>query len=333
MGRPERPVDVSAGPVAEFAAQLRTLRRKAGNPPYRQLARHSQYSVTTLSDAAGGKRLPSLDVTLAYVAACDGDREQWEQAWKALKAELAEAEDRTEPTAVTSGARPQPSQVTSEPLPSPHPTHPDATPDRVGVTGDAAAATGAGGARAGRRTLWVVAVLALVAGAALGTAGTVALRLPDGSGDQASDGGDPSATPSAWRNIAPRTTSTAHPSDGMDPVRTGCGDAHAQKYITNLDSVPVYLPDGSKFGELRMRSNPHCSALNWGVVYGPVRPNRKVYVIAYRPADRAKSISWYGGAYSSAYGWMLSTNPGCVYIEAYVQTPNGNGPTARTQCL
>lgn len=51
---------------------------RPGNPPYRQLAQHSQCSVTTLSDAVGGKRLPSLDVTLAYVAACGGDRAQWE---------------------------------------------------------------------------------------------------------------------------------------------------------------------------------------------------------------------------------------------------------------
>lgn len=325
MGRPERPVDVSAGPVAEFAARLRALRRQAGNPPYRQLARLSRYSVTALSDAAGGKRLPSLDVTLAYVTACGGDRARWEQDWRAVKAELAEAEGRTEQTAATVGGLSEPPQVTTEPPPAPKP---------AGPTGDATAMTGVGSPRSGRRTLWAVAVVALVAGAALGAAGAVAVTLPDGSGDQASADGDPSATPSAWRNITHRTTSsTAHPSDGMDPVLTGCGDAKAQKYVASLDRVPVYLPDGSRFGELVMRSNPRCKAMNWGVVYGPVRPNRKVYVIAYRPADRAKSISWYGGTYSSAYGWMLSTDPGCVYIEAYVQTPTGNGPIARTQCL
>ncbi|MBN6040009.1 helix-turn-helix domain-containing protein [Amycolatopsis sp. 195334CR] len=71
-----------------FAADLRELRRKAGSPPYRELARRSHFSSTTLSDAAGGRRLPSLDVTLAYVRACGGDVEQWERQWRAAAAEL-----------------------------------------------------------------------------------------------------------------------------------------------------------------------------------------------------------------------------------------------------
>lgn len=59
MGRPERPIDASAGPAAEFAERLRALRRQASSSPYRQLAREPRYSVTTLPGVAGGKRLPS----------------------------------------------------------------------------------------------------------------------------------------------------------------------------------------------------------------------------------------------------------------------------------
>ncbi|TDC10270.1 XRE family transcriptional regulator [Streptomyces sp. 8K308] len=81
MGRPERPLDPSTGPIARFAAGLRELRHAAGSPSYRELARRSNYSVTTLSEAAGGRRLPTLDVTLAFVEACGGEAEEWRHTW------------------------------------------------------------------------------------------------------------------------------------------------------------------------------------------------------------------------------------------------------------
>jgi WD40 repeat protein len=87
--RAERPIDAEDGLVAEFAADLRRLREKAGKPPYRELARRAHFSSTTLADAAGGRKLPSLQVTLAYVRACGGDPEQWEARWHALTSELA----------------------------------------------------------------------------------------------------------------------------------------------------------------------------------------------------------------------------------------------------
>ena len=55
--RPERSLDPSAGPVQRLAADLRELRRNAGNPAYRELTKRCGYSTTTLSDAAGGRRL------------------------------------------------------------------------------------------------------------------------------------------------------------------------------------------------------------------------------------------------------------------------------------
>jgi WD40 repeat protein/energy-coupling factor transporter ATP-binding protein EcfA2 len=53
------------------------------------LGGRAHYSAAALSDAAGGRRLPSLAVTLAYVAACDGDTATWEERWHAIAAELA----------------------------------------------------------------------------------------------------------------------------------------------------------------------------------------------------------------------------------------------------
>jgi energy-coupling factor transporter ATP-binding protein EcfA2 len=90
MGRPKRRLDSDAGPVQRFAHELRGLRDSAGRPSYRELARRAHYSVTALSDAAGGERLPSKAVTLAYVQACGGDVAAWETRWHQVTAELGE---------------------------------------------------------------------------------------------------------------------------------------------------------------------------------------------------------------------------------------------------
>ncbi|MFD5074424.1 helix-turn-helix domain-containing protein [Streptomyces sp. NPDC058371] len=89
MPRSESPLDQADGPLVRFAAELRRLRKAAGTPPYRQLAKRAHYSATTLSDAAGGRSLPSLAVTLAYAEACNGDREEWEERWHAIAAHIA----------------------------------------------------------------------------------------------------------------------------------------------------------------------------------------------------------------------------------------------------
>lgn len=90
MGRREKPVDPSAGPVQRFAYELRKLRAEAGGPTYRQLAARGPYSVTALSQAAAGDRLPSLAVALAYAQGCGGDPGAWEWRWRQAAAEEAE---------------------------------------------------------------------------------------------------------------------------------------------------------------------------------------------------------------------------------------------------
>ncbi|MFI0370657.1 hypothetical protein ACH35V_22550 [Actinomadura sp. 1N219] len=81
MGRPEKPINASGGAVAAFASELRRLRALAGNPTYRDMARSALYSPSVLSSAASGHRLPTLQVTLAFVAACGGDQEVWRRRW------------------------------------------------------------------------------------------------------------------------------------------------------------------------------------------------------------------------------------------------------------
>jgi DNA polymerase III delta prime subunit len=84
MGRPERPLDVTTGPIAAFAHDLRVLRNRAGNPSYRELARTALFAPSVLSSAASGHRLPTLAVTLAFVSACGGDRAAWERRWRSI---------------------------------------------------------------------------------------------------------------------------------------------------------------------------------------------------------------------------------------------------------
>lgn len=89
MPRPLRPLDPDAGPVERFANGLRELRVEAGGLTYRELAQRTRFSLSAVSEAARGERLPSLDVTLAYVEACGGDRDTWALRWHSVSAELA----------------------------------------------------------------------------------------------------------------------------------------------------------------------------------------------------------------------------------------------------
>ena len=107
----ERPT--GAQPVASiapddleaFARDLRALRAKAGIE-YPEMAEASHFEMKTLAAAAGGLRLPTLPVAVAFVRACDGDPAEWEERWQKLAEKLtAEAarkrrtdgEDQTEP--------------------------------------------------------------------------------------------------------------------------------------------------------------------------------------------------------------------------------------------
>ncbi|MHC3469501.1 helix-turn-helix domain-containing protein [Streptomyces sp. 7R007] len=104
MSRREIAIDPTAGPVERFAWELRQLRAAAGAPGYRQLAARAHYSASALSTAASGKALPTREVTLAFVAACGGDVEEWAAKWAATTAELAALKSRTGTAANLSAA-------------------------------------------------------------------------------------------------------------------------------------------------------------------------------------------------------------------------------------
>ena len=80
MGRPEEQLHRDGSPLREFAFWLRDLRRRAGLT-YEQLASEAHYATSTVQAAAAGRRLPTLRVTLAFVAACGGDQGEWRDYW------------------------------------------------------------------------------------------------------------------------------------------------------------------------------------------------------------------------------------------------------------
>jgi hypothetical protein len=87
---PERPAGVaqsiaSIAPdgLEAFARDLRALRAKA-ELDYPEMAELSHYTMKTLASAAGGLRLPTLPVAVAYVRACGGNVAEWEERWQKL---------------------------------------------------------------------------------------------------------------------------------------------------------------------------------------------------------------------------------------------------------
>lgn len=89
MGRKERPLE--PGPLHDFAFDLRELRADT-RMTYRAMARKAGYSASALSAAASGDMLPTLEVLLAYVAACGGDVAEWERRWQDLSTARSEPE-------------------------------------------------------------------------------------------------------------------------------------------------------------------------------------------------------------------------------------------------
>jgi hypothetical protein len=89
MPRRESPLAGGDSRLLRFAGDLRLLREKAGQPTYRALAASAHCSAAALSEAASGRKLPSLQITLAYVRGCEGDVAEWEQRWHELAGALA----------------------------------------------------------------------------------------------------------------------------------------------------------------------------------------------------------------------------------------------------
>jgi hypothetical protein len=91
--------------IAAFARDLRVLRAKAGLD-YPDMAEKSHYTMRTLASAAGGLRLPTLPVLIAYVNACDGDVGEWEERWDRLMKSGKKGSIALPPAAAPDGGEP-----------------------------------------------------------------------------------------------------------------------------------------------------------------------------------------------------------------------------------
>jgi hypothetical protein len=81
-------VSIAPDGLESFARDLRALRAKA-ELDYPELAEVSHYTMKTLVSAAGGLRLPTLPVAVAYVRACGGNIAEWEERWQKLAAKVS----------------------------------------------------------------------------------------------------------------------------------------------------------------------------------------------------------------------------------------------------
>jgi hypothetical protein len=115
--------------LESFARDLRALRAKA-ELDYPEMAELSHYTMKTLASAAGGLRLPTLPVTVAYVRACGGDVAEWEDRWQKLAAKVtadgpnkrgSDDEQQAPPEPADAPAPPEPATVTAPGDPGPGP--------------------------------------------------------------------------------------------------------------------------------------------------------------------------------------------------------------------
>lgn len=325
MGRSERPIDGDVESLCQFAAELRELRRKAGSPTYREMAARVHYSASVLSQAASGRSLPTLAVTVAFVEACGGDRRPWERRWQATAAAVHAAGRR--PAAVgaspagpvTPGAAADPAGPQNEEAAGPgvaqHSAEPGITDDDA-PDGPVPAAPVTAPPRSGR---WRAATL---------VAGAVAAALV-GAGALRSWDARPAPTPASH---PPTTPAQARDPvvDGADPERSGC----AADGVT-IDSQPLIFPRGRLAGTVELRYSAHCR-VGW-TRFTPAPASGRgagdtVTVVVVRPTDGARQRFTITYGDLAVYGNILSTERGCVRAEAFVTTGGGTSPVTATGC-
>ncbi|GIJ40426.1 helix-turn-helix domain-containing protein [Micromonospora andamanensis] len=341
MARAERPLDPTADPLQAFAADLRTLRDQAGRPTYQALARRAHRSASSLSEAAGGRRLPTLDTTLAYVRALGGDEAEWTERWRTVAGRVTAEQGHATPTSHRDGGSETPVgaavSVTAPPTASgsgaagPGTAPPVAAgPAAAGPDGQAPAGppTRAGDANVrrplvgpGRRT-----ARAVFAGALVLTGLAAVPWLAGGFGK-------PEAGPTSAPAAEP-TTVTVGVRDGADPKDAGCA---ADADVTTLDSAAVLL-DERVIGTVELRYSPACGA-SWprfmpvpgGADAVPRPASIQLTVIdGDQPTRSADFAMDYGGI--STFGNLLTSTRSCVYGQVQLSGTGWRSALGRTGC-
>ncbi|NLU79525.1 DUF2690 domain-containing protein [Micromonospora sp. HNM0581] len=323
MARAERPVDPTVDPLQAFAAELRQLREAAGRPTYHALARRAHRSSSSLSEAAGGRRMPTLDTTLAYVGALGGDEREWTERWHALRAAIDSAGSGTLDS------------LRAERLPG--------AEQRSGAVAglDVSGAGPVGGAaqladgdqsgeglpdltsRTARRTgfavgLVVVAVIGFVTVPWLAGSFRATPTAPVSPSAAASDVG--------YTSVSAR--------DGADPKDAGCA---ADPAVTTLDSNAVLLDD-RVVGTVELRYAPACGA-SWPRFVPAPAPSvpvpspaqvRLTVTDGDDPTRTAEFSMDYAGI--SAYGNLLTSTRTCVYALVELSGEGWRSAVGRTGC-
>jgi hypothetical protein len=125
VGRAQPAISIAPDGLESFARDLRALRAKAGLD-YPEMAEASHYTMKTLVSAAGGLRLPTLPVAVAYVRACGGNVAEWEERWQKLATKVtADSAKKRRGDAEGRQALPEPAGTPAIPEPPTQPAIPD----------------------------------------------------------------------------------------------------------------------------------------------------------------------------------------------------------------
>ncbi|MBM7083254.1 DUF2690 domain-containing protein [Micromonospora humidisoli] len=286
----------------EFIADLARLRRDAGQPSLRRMSATAHYSHTALAGVLSGTRLPSLELTLAFVRACGGDEAAWRDRWH-----REAAPDQASGPAPGGPAAEPPQRSTAEVLRSPARRPP--VPRWALV------------AAAGLTVLVAGSVVPMIADRETRT-NRPADRAVDASGP-APDAAAPTAgTPAA---------------DGADPQEERC-----QVDAVSAETVPVPDPDPTQpsYGNLTLRYSPRCQAA-WPLFVSTERvpTGATIRLAATRPADGASSRFDYPfmikSQVYSVFGNVLRTTKGCVSVTVDITAADNSSvlASARTPCV
>jgi hypothetical protein len=129
---PQPAASIAPDGLESFARDLRALRAKA-ELDYPELAEVSHYTMKTLVSAAGGLRLPTLPVAVAYVRACGGNVAEWEERWQKLATKItADASKKRRGDGDERQALPEP----ADQPPLPEQPAPPAAPDSPADAGE-----------------------------------------------------------------------------------------------------------------------------------------------------------------------------------------------------
>ena len=303
-GRPERPVDPAEGPVQSFAHGLRELRRQAGDPSYRTLAERTHYSRTVVSDAARGERLPTLAVALAYVAACDGDADEWRARWHLCHRQIIEAGG-TAPIDLLGE-----SNASSEASP------PERKPSALQTAR----------LRLLSAPVLVALVIVLLAQAEAAVVWHVA------------------SVQSAKSTALTTAVAPGPVLDGADPGTSNCGPSAVVldgRPIVLPVSATInghLVPKGTVLGTISLRNSRVCGGA-WArfdpvaKIWGHDTTEASILLTVLRPADGTMS-QWRLPHIDEAYGDLLLTGMGCVIARGSVKLAgSGVTATAQTSCL